>query len=859
MANIDAGGGARNRDAFMDLFESGWRVVPCRAKAEDTGHGKTVKAKGPKLGAGFHDRWARDTQDIEKWLRAWPDCVPGVLCGPQGEAWALLVVDIDLEGVEAFDAAYGDPFLLCKHIVRTASGGLHLFYRIPAANSEALGQPDLLPGVNTRGWHGYVIGAGSVLADGTFYEWEGAWKGATPDDLEPLPGEMFDRLTAPKAQDDGKVQGVNFPEVESVSPPLNLAESAKVDRKGTETDENPPKEDENPVFANPANPSQPWRPSDNQRRYLEMLMSAIVPVGKRSEAFADACWYGKRCGVSEDEVVQLWLRHPIGPGAKYRPPESKLRIAEEVRRLWDKPEAPAFASFRPEGAGKTKPDAPGVSRGTASGAPFGVSSSPGAHLDKIAWGEIDGKLVAEEREQPVDWIVRGAFEAGSVGAIVTMGGVGKTQLVYELARRRAFHGDERERLDPPIFGGDVVKGGSTLIVTAEDTHVDLVRRQHALGRTYRKDADGKWGLVDRYEASDERWRMVRPMATRKWLKVAGKPQAPIMVRSGKDGAELTVIGQDLIAEIIAEAKRSHIGVIVFDPFARFFAANSNAAEDVMIFIAALEAMADETGALILYTHHMTKEAGKHAAEGKGTMNRQQARFASRGSGHLTEGVRSTWTAWPISIDEIEAEVAKRGGGLRGTLDHMGHGKVLDMDDFARGAITKSNQKDANKGVATLVRDRHSGLMVDMTSSWAPPEEQGKPKPKRAAERHDEELVEQVTKAVTKAALVLEEPLTQYASFGGHGAPDRRRKLLDAQWRRETYVTLEAVLAQLLAEGKIELRELPRKSAGKPTQAYYPKVGITAVITAAISAELPPTAVIPGEKSKQDQDDPNNRE
>src|SRR5207344_957678 len=90
----------------------------------------------------------------------------------------LLVIDIDNKGEKAGELGIlkviSEQGLSPEDFVtveaRTPTGGRHLFYRLPEGCTVQNTVSKLAPGVDTRGFHGYVVGPGSVVADGE-YQW----------------------------------------------------------------------------------------------------------------------------------------------------------------------------------------------------------------------------------------------------------------------------------------------------------------------------------------------------------------------------------------------------------------------------------------------------------------------------------------------------------------------------------------------------------------------------------------------------------------------------------------------------------------------------------------------------------------
>jgi hypothetical protein len=55
-------------------------------------------------------------------------------------------------------------------VVRTPSGGLHLYFRLGAGETPRTRSSDIAPGLDTRGIGGSIMAPGSVLPDGRRYE-----------------------------------------------------------------------------------------------------------------------------------------------------------------------------------------------------------------------------------------------------------------------------------------------------------------------------------------------------------------------------------------------------------------------------------------------------------------------------------------------------------------------------------------------------------------------------------------------------------------------------------------------------------------------------------------------------------------
>lgn len=108
----------------------------------------------------------------------------------------LLVLDFDVKAgrevmereFEAFRKVLG-----FKHVVQTTSGGYHVFFRLPAGTRCASTAKKLGASIDTRSWHGYVVGPGSDI-DGSSY----TWLASIPDQFDE-PERIEDIPLAPKS------------------------------------------------------------------------------------------------------------------------------------------------------------------------------------------------------------------------------------------------------------------------------------------------------------------------------------------------------------------------------------------------------------------------------------------------------------------------------------------------------------------------------------------------------------------------------------------------------------------------------------------------------------------------------------
>ncbi|MFJ3758844.1 bifunctional DNA primase/polymerase [Streptomyces sp. NPDC090080] len=165
--------------AALDAAGHGWHVFPLRPGAKPPAlHGETSCPGTGECAAG-HRKWEqRATTDPDRIRAAWSRAPfnVGIATGPSG----LLVVDLDVpKDKGSADAPGGAATFraLCERTghavpdtyrVRTASGGMHLYYTAPDGVRLANTAGTVARSVDTRAWGGYVVAAGSITPAGDY-------------------------------------------------------------------------------------------------------------------------------------------------------------------------------------------------------------------------------------------------------------------------------------------------------------------------------------------------------------------------------------------------------------------------------------------------------------------------------------------------------------------------------------------------------------------------------------------------------------------------------------------------------------------------------------------------------------------
>ncbi|CAH2406654.1 AAA family ATPase [Mesorhizobium ventifaucium] len=164
---------ATNLAVALDLAKRGFAVFPCRE------YGPKGVIKSPYTEHGKDDA-STDLDFIRRWWLHHPKAIVGLPCRRNG----LAVLDLDRhradqDGIEALRGLGYDPDTTSPFTVDTAADGRHLYFQPRDGLSDS--SEHLPDGIDIK-YNGYVIAAGSTMADGRRYH-----TGAGPLALERLP------------------------------------------------------------------------------------------------------------------------------------------------------------------------------------------------------------------------------------------------------------------------------------------------------------------------------------------------------------------------------------------------------------------------------------------------------------------------------------------------------------------------------------------------------------------------------------------------------------------------------------------------------------------------------------------------
>jgi RecA-family ATPase len=242
---------------------------------------------------------------------------------------------------------------------------------------------------------------------------------------------------------------------------------------------------------------------------------------------------------------------------------------------------------------------------------------------------IDILSAFEHEPQPIDYVLPGMV-AGSVGAIVSPGGAGKSMVALQIGATLASGGSS------DLLGLDMAALPSmgpqrVVYLPAEDPEPTITHRLHHLGK---------------HLAPNERTDVAFNLAIE-----------PLI------GRQPNIMDQRWTDALLRTAEGSRL--LILDTLRRFHTHDENDSGAMAQVVGRMEYIAQATGCAIVFLHHASKSA---ALAGAG--DQQQA---SRGSSVLVDNIR--WQAYLAGMTSTEAETWGVEDVMRGTFVRMGISKV----------------------------------------------------------------------------------------------------------------------------------------------------------------------------------------
>ena len=231
--------------------------------------------------------------------------------------------------------------------------------------------------------------------------------------------------------------------------------------------------------------------------------------------------------------------------------------------------------------------------------------------------------------KPLDFVLPGML-AGTVGALVSPGGAGKSMMALQLATLVAG-GANLAGFDAEIPHGRVV------ILAAEDPAEALAHRLHALG-----------GHLD---------------ASQRELVAESVDIVPLL------GHGFDVMDPQWYEWMLEQARGTRL--LIVDTLRRIHTLDENDSGQMAGLLAQLERIVRLTGCTILFLHHSSKSA---AMQGQGDVQQ-----ASRGSSVLVDNIR--WQSYMATMTKDEAtkhgvDEARRGFFVRWGVSKQNYGKPI---------------------------------------------------------------------------------------------------------------------------------------------------------------------------------------
>jgi len=273
---------ASNISVALAYIAAGIPVFPCRALTE-TRPERVYDPKSPLTQHGFKEA-SVDEETVRDWWRRNPEALVGI---PTGAKTGFFAVDVDVKEGKAGDVNLAK--LEAEHgrlpptvVVQTATGGFHYLFRHVEGMTNSTG--GLPKHIDIRADGGFVIAAGSVFPDGTFYEFLDP---QTPTDfigaISDAPEWLINTIRTPKH----KPRQDYMPSSANDNRP---AEAAEIDELLAYID-----------------------PDCNYQEWLSVLMAVHAAIGEAGLSIADA-WSARGSKYRKGDVATRWKGFTAGKG-----------------------------------------------------------------------------------------------------------------------------------------------------------------------------------------------------------------------------------------------------------------------------------------------------------------------------------------------------------------------------------------------------------------------------------------------------------------------------------------------------------------------------------------------------------------
>lgn len=269
----------------------------------------------------------------------------------------------------------------------------------------------------------------------------------------------------------------------------------------------------------------------------------------------------------------------------------------------------------------------------------------------------------------IQWLIKDVLPQSTACLMASMGGVGKSYLILDMAIAIAT---DQTMINRYALGGQVVDSGAVVVVTAEDSRTAVHRR------------------IDQILSPKGR------AAVKKNFHMIPLPDA---------GGHITFIrnqgGQYVMTDewlwFCQEVKKiRNLKFVALDPLQVFVQADITAdPAAAQVWWSAVSALCAETGACVMAAHHMRKDGGMQIE------TLLQAREAIRGTTGLVDGARWVYALWMATTEEREA------------AEHALKDETLGPMSMIKGGVCKSNEF-GNDSITVYIREQ-TGLLRDRTA------------------------------------------------------------------------------------------------------------------------------------------------
>ena len=270
----------------------------------------------------------------------------------------------------------------------------------------------------------------------------------------------------------------------------------------------------------------------------------------------------------------------------------------------------------------------------------------------------------------MDWLIENILPRRVPGLLASIGGLGKSYLLLDLALKVA--GGDQVMHKEDALGGKVTHNGKVVVLGAEDSQASVHRRLDAIAGT---------NLLERARNN----LFVVPLPD------AGGPVPLISNVMGEYSATPQYI--DIRQQLL---EMGDIALIVVDPLQAFAHADINTdPAAAQFFWSLMSELCVSTDANIIIAHHMRKEGAFNIKKSVG------AREAIRGTTSLVDGARWVYALWAMN-EADEMVVAQNMDLIEAGIGQCANGGVVKIND------------QADMSVRSFIR-AETGLLEDRTA------------------------------------------------------------------------------------------------------------------------------------------------